>query len=81
MADSRIAAILICKPLPPVGHSGSGMIANLTHRPPDLLAEGESLIMPSAVHQGTSPADQAKPVKIVRPAGRCILTGLAWPAP
>jgi len=28
------------KPLPPVGHSGSGMIANLTHRPRDLLAPG-----------------------------------------
>ena len=26
-------------------------------------------------------AQEAKPVKIVRPAGRCILTGLAWPAP
>jgi hypothetical protein len=41
----------------------------------------ESLIIPSAIDQGTSPADQARPVKIVRPAGRCILTGLAWPAP
>jgi hypothetical protein len=38
-------------------------------------------IVPSAVDQGTSPADQAKPVKIVRPAGRCILTGLASSAP
>ena len=42
---------------------------------------GRGLIIPSAIDQGTSPADQAKPVKIVRPAGRCILTGLAWPAP
>jgi len=55
------------------------MIAN-TPSIRDLLAEG-SLIIPSADDQGTSPADQAKPVKIVRPAGRCILTGLARPAP
>jgi len=27
------------------------------------------LIIPSAIDRGTSPADQAKPVKIVRPAG------------
>jgi len=35
-----------------------------------------SLIIPSAVDLGTSPADQAKPVKIVRPAGRCIFDRL-----
>jgi hypothetical protein len=40
-----------------------------------------SLIIPSAIDRGASPADQPKPDKIVRPAGRCILTGLAWPAP
>jgi len=34
-----------------------------------LLAKGWSLIIPSAIDLGTSPADQAKPVKIVRPAG------------
>jgi hypothetical protein len=43
--------------------------------------EGRSLIIPSAVDPGASPADLAKQVKIVRPAGRCILTCLAWPAP
>jgi hypothetical protein len=57
------------------------MIANPDAPSPVTYRLRESLIIPYAVDQGTSPADQAKPVKIVRPAGRCILTGFAWPAP
>jgi hypothetical protein len=36
-----------------------------------------SLIIPSAINQGTSPANQAKLVKMQRSAGRTILTSLA----
>jgi hypothetical protein len=63
---------------PLAGRSGSGMIIKSGCCAVDSWG---SLITPPAIDQGTSPADQAKPVKVVRPAGRCILTGLASPAP
>jgi hypothetical protein len=38
------------------------------------------LIIPSAVDPARPGAGQAKPVRMQRPAGRTILTGLAWSA-
>ena len=58
----------------PLGPPAPGW--SLMNRPPCCWLGG-GLIIPSSVDRGTSPADQAEPVKIVSPAGRCILTGSA----